>query len=117
MDWITCSCPGAMMVSTKPENGLHLWDVKPNIGLGSLRGMLFGIKIYIYMLSRVLIKVSIHIFGIFEYSYVSLNHLYATEANEKLSSLSSRVVDDKHYFPGKISIILKYDLIITSNQC
>ena len=34
----------------KPENGLHLWDVKPNIGLGSLRGMLFGIKLYIYML-------------------------------------------------------------------
>ena len=70
----------------KPENALHLWDVKPNIGLGSLRGMLFGIKLYIHMLSRVLIKASIHIFGIFEYSYVSLNHLYATKANEKLSS-------------------------------
>ena len=27
----------------KPENGLHLWDVKPNIGLGSIGGMLFGI--------------------------------------------------------------------------
>ena len=34
----------------KPENGLHLLNVKPNIGLGSLGGMLFGIKLYIYML-------------------------------------------------------------------